>query len=385
MGLVALDHVTDQQGKRIHTQAGGTCGNVLTILAALGWHASPIARLKSERAGRWVRADFHRFGVDTRWLSCHPQSATPVIIERMLQDSIGVPFHCFSFCCPNCGARLPRYNPVTLNALSRIVREAAQADIAFIDRFSPSGVEFAQRACRAGSLVFFEPSKFTSSAQLNRILPFTHILKYSHERLDEPAAEPPDSGFLEIQTLGRGGLKFRTRSTKTRRLTAWMLLKSAPVETLVDSAGAGDWLSAGLIHLLCSRGVRKAKAAAETEIVAALSKAQRLAAWSCMFSGARGAMYHAPIDKITEILNRAHLQLPTAFDKSSSASDLTLTCDTCLSVGVHQPGPECSQLVHGALRQGLVASSRNRARISVVCFHSPAAFRSRRCPALVSS
>jgi hypothetical protein len=330
LGLVALDHVTDQQGVRLHTQAGGTCGNVLTILAALGWHSSPIARLKSDRAGRWVRADLHGFGVDTRWVSCHPESATPVIIEKLLQDSTGVPFHCFSFCCPNCGARLPRYQPVTLTALSEIVSEAAKADVAFIDRFSASAVEFAQQAYAAGALVFFEPSRFTCATELKRILPFTHVFKYSHERLDEPAAELPDSVFLEIQTLGRGGLRFRTRSTKTGRLTPWMLLKSVPVETVIDSAGAGDWLSAGLIHLLCSRGVRKA--AAEAETVAALSKAQQLAAWSCTFLGARGAMYHAPIDKISEILNRAHLQVPTAFDKPASASEVTLACDTCLIV-----------------------------------------------------
>jgi fructokinase len=44
-GFVALDVVVDLKAGTEARFAGGTCGNVLTILAFLGWRAVPIASL----------------------------------------------------------------------------------------------------------------------------------------------------------------------------------------------------------------------------------------------------------------------------------------------------------------------------------------------------
>ena len=47
MGLVALDMViTEPSDREPRFFAGGTCGNVLTILSYLGWAATPVARLR---------------------------------------------------------------------------------------------------------------------------------------------------------------------------------------------------------------------------------------------------------------------------------------------------------------------------------------------------
>ncbi len=328
LGLVAFDYVTDSRGTRLHSQAGGTCGNVLAILAAFGWHASPIARLDMDTAGRWVRADLNRFGVDTRWIDLPPVAETPVVIERLLRDSAGVPFHCFSFCCPGCGGWLPRFRPVPVSALREVMHDAARADVVFIDRISPAAFALAEDAFVAEALVFFEPSGSTSERELKRILPFVNVLKYSHERLDKTLDTLPESVFLELQTLGRGGLRFRLRSKQTGRMRPWMHMDSYPVESLVDSAGAGDWFSAGLIHLLC-KGPQSARTISEPDIVQAISKAQRLAAWSCNFVGARGAMYGAPLDSIKQVLYRAKIKVPTTAHLPSSVCDTTLLCSTC--------------------------------------------------------
>ena len=48
VGLVSLDFVV---GTTVRSWAGGTCGNVLAILAHLGWDAWPVARLDNDAAG----------------------------------------------------------------------------------------------------------------------------------------------------------------------------------------------------------------------------------------------------------------------------------------------------------------------------------------------
>ena len=63
-GLVALD-VVIPNGLVADPQlcAGGTCGNVLTALAFLGWRSYPIARLSEDGASKDVAADLRQWGV----------------------------------------------------------------------------------------------------------------------------------------------------------------------------------------------------------------------------------------------------------------------------------------------------------------------------------
>ena len=51
-GFVALDIVRSINGRSTeHHSAGGSCGNVLTILAYFGWKTAPIARIGDDQPG----------------------------------------------------------------------------------------------------------------------------------------------------------------------------------------------------------------------------------------------------------------------------------------------------------------------------------------------
>jgi sugar/nucleoside kinase (ribokinase family) len=65
----------------------GTCGNVLSILAYLGWDAFPIARLNSDSASQRVKADMKRWGVKLDFASCPPTTHTPIIIQPPMSFS----------------------------------------------------------------------------------------------------------------------------------------------------------------------------------------------------------------------------------------------------------------------------------------------------------
>ncbi len=118
IGLIALDLVTGIDPESpIRSWAGGTCGNVLSILAYLGWDAFPIARMNGDAASQRVRVDMERWGVHLDFTACGPTSHTPIIIQEIRRGRDGSPTHRFSWSCPRCGRWLPGFKAVTLGAV----------------------------------------------------------------------------------------------------------------------------------------------------------------------------------------------------------------------------------------------------------------------------
>ena len=119
-GLIALDLVVSKEtSSSFRAHAGGTCGNVLTILAYLGWNSYPIARFGDDAASEVVRADLRRWGVHLDYAGCTPSSHTPIIVQQIRRRRDGTPTHSFSWACPRCGSRLPSFQPVTRAAVTR--------------------------------------------------------------------------------------------------------------------------------------------------------------------------------------------------------------------------------------------------------------------------
>jgi fructokinase len=63
------------------------------------------------------------------------------------------------------------------------------------------------------------------------------------------------------------------------------------VDDARDTAGAGDWCTAGLIHRLGQAGAAGLLEVEADELRDALRFGQAMAAWNCRFEGARGGMY----------------------------------------------------------------------------------------------
>ena len=138
--------------------------------------------------------------------------------------------------------------------------------------------------------IFFEPSGVGNPAHFDEMLKMAHIVKYSHDRLADlgELAWSPQM-VLEIQTLGRGGLRFRTSLRTCAR--GWRSVGALPVARSRDTAGCGDWLTSGLIDSLCRTGVRGLRRHDMSRLLDALTFGQGLAAWNCGFAGPRGGMY----------------------------------------------------------------------------------------------
>ena len=294
-GLVTLDLIMSPNAESsVQSRAGGTCGNVLTILTYLGWEAFPIARMNDDLASRRVKADMKRWGVRLDFAGCSPTSHTPIIVQEIQPRLDGVPTHRFSWICPRCGEWLPGFRAVTLDAVDIVAPNLQGTAVFFMDRLSPAALKLAARASSEGAVIMFELSSKVDPKLLAEALRLTHIVKYAEQRISEVGSAMPrgSATLVEIQTLGAKGLKYRHRFN--RRASGWIPMQAVPAPRLVDSCGAGDWCTAGLLAKAVSRGQARFIKNGEEAIHRALRYGQALAAWNCGFEGARGGMYAIP-------------------------------------------------------------------------------------------
>lgn len=294
-GLIALDIVINAESNREpYYWAGGTCGNVMTILSFLGWHSFPVARLNGDTASRRVIDDFKSWNVALDFAATEPTAETPIIIHTISRDKAGHPRHKFSFNCPHCGAWLPSYKAVLASTARKIALEVTDHQVFFFDRASRASITLAQESAKNGALVVFEPVSVSDPRLFREALTAAHVLKYSNERFPESPVTRADVSreniLLEIQTLGEEGLRYRSR-LPFAEAKKWTLIESPKITHVKDTAGAGDWCTAGIIEYLGKNGLRGFERISTLELEKALQFGETLAAWNCQFEGARGGMY----------------------------------------------------------------------------------------------
>ena len=314
-GLIALDLVVGPDPDTpVRSWAGGTCGNVLSILAYLGWDAYPIARMNDDVASDRVRTDMKRWGVRLDWANCAPTAHAPIIVQEIRRRRDGRPNHRFSWSCPHCGNWLPPFKAITVDAAEKIKPALAGASVFFLDRLSRGTLTLATEASARGALVVFEPSSKATDKLMAEAVAIAHVVKYADRRLDGvPGVMAGDSAvLLEVQTLGERGLKYRHRLG--RGGSRWMFFKAISAPRLSDTCGAGDWCTAGLIAKAAAGGQIGFRRAGARAVRAALRYGQMLAAWNCGFEGARGGMYSVSREvfrsQITNLLNGRLNRLP---------------------------------------------------------------------------
>ncbi len=291
-GLIALDLVYGPRPESpVRAWAGGTCGNVLSILAYLGWEAFPIARLNNNPASIHVQADFRKWRVHLDFVNCEPTAHTPIIVQEIRHGQNAKPEHRFVWRCPKCERWLPTYKPVTIAAIDIVRPAIMNASAFFFDRLSRGALSLAKEAANRGAAVVFEPSGWGRQSLMAEAIGLAHIVKYSDQRMS-PAngfMDHSSSTLVEIQTLGERGLRYRHRFG--HKPTEWMHLGAITAPRLADSCGAGDWATAGLLAKATAGGLDEMHSGGANGLQKALRYGQALAAWNCGFEGARGGMY----------------------------------------------------------------------------------------------
>jgi fructokinase len=335
-GLIALDVFINETLSSLPLHwAGGSCGNVLTILCYLGWDSYPIAILQNNGATKQLLEDLEMWQVNTCLIYKTDLGSTPVIVQKLSTRKSGAPWHRFEWNCPSCGAGLPRHKPFPTKNLEEISSKVPEAQVFYFDRVSRSSIELARLNKARGSLVMFEPSGIKDENLFLECLKLAHIVKYSHDRLGHAKELTQKVKIpLEVETLGPEGLRYRLGNSSKKSKT-WKLMPAYTVKSLKDTAGAGDWCSAGIIHMIGNDGEEGFESIREIDIENALGYGQALAALNCYYEGARGSMYKLSKTQFEKVSG----EIWNGFSPTESAQELDidrhlrtyrLICQNCI-------------------------------------------------------
>jgi fructokinase len=285
-GFFAYDVLVGASAR--YRAVGGSAGNVLAILAFLGWRSYPVAHLGQDQAADLIRSEFASLGAVTSFLRSLDVARTPVVYQS-LHD--GRPS--YSFACPICGRKTGRVDSEIADLASDVAEDAPVPQVFFFDRATLLNARLASHFRDKGSLIVFEPSTKTLDAEFWRCVSLSHVVKYASDRIDRLGGK--STNFLEIRTYGAEGLRFRMPSS-----SEWSLLPSIAVPFVADTSGSGDWCTAGALYWFMRTGLA-AHRASQREISLALRFGQALAAMNCMFEGARAMASSRDAQDLVEI------------------------------------------------------------------------------------
>lgn len=269
VGYLVLDVVTTTHV--VGRSAGGTAGNVAANLAWLGQRAGLLARIGDDAAGRFLRDDLSEAGVDTRHIHRSAEVETPILIQRLTPSG---PRYLFS--CPVCNYKFASHRPATREQAEEAASSAPK--MLFVDRASKASLDLMARVRAQGGVVMFEPNGPGRHSLTAEAIAMADILKVSEDRVSSLGSllHSSPKHQVQVRTHGAQGLEFRIGEG------VWHKRRARRVQ-VSDSAGAGDWLTAGLLaHLNGDPRLTY------RNISAGLGLGQALAALSCIFIGARG-------------------------------------------------------------------------------------------------
>lgn len=285
-GLISLDILMrNNEQNAVSLKVGGTCGNVIMILAHMGWNTYPIARLDGSSYSQTLIGDMIKNGVHTSYVTTEQGGGTPIIIQHNIVDKDGNPTHKFTFR-NNKGGFYLDYKPITKNAAKIVVESLTfKPDVFFFDRVNAATVYLSEYFKSIGTLVIFEPSiKSTESKQFKQCVMNSDIIKFSDQRINDINFTEVYEDKLFIQTCGDKGLRFKFLNFE------WVQLPQIPNDHIIDTAGAGDWTTAALINLLSQSDKFPIPNFDPKDIKDFLMEAQKWGSMSCSYEGARGMM-----------------------------------------------------------------------------------------------
>jgi sugar/nucleoside kinase (ribokinase family) len=118
----------------------------------------------------------------------------------------------------------------------------------------------AEWAKKNGAVVLFEPSSIGEDSLFERAVDACDILKFSNERFrggSELSRKP--GPLLVARTMGADGLQARWKGR-------WSSFEPFLAPRIVDTAGAGDWCSVALLHVLAQKGSQGLRTPRRTDI-----------------------------------------------------------------------------------------------------------------------
>lgn len=326
-GLMCIDIVHNQEN--ISIMNGGSCANVISVLSQIGFDCSIIREKYSDYFETILSRTMSSLGVK-EILYKNSSSKTPKIIE-ILTDSE----HEFLTCCPRCGEKTLKLHLPTERDLERMTIDFGMYDVFYCDRSSP-GIRMIMDLVREKhGVVVYEPNTARNIESLMENSRHADIVKFSKDRVYPSIAERIRTTVkglkLLISTEGEKGLSFSHIQTNGE-MSNWVHIPSEFNGPVIDSSGAGDWLTAGFISELIKHNTKLSQNRFydANEIINMLSQGMKYSQLCCAAIGAQGVFYSEQSLGAFNKLNNQHKQVNRNILGNESVSS-DGRCPLCLS------------------------------------------------------
>ena len=293
-GLICVDLVRNNNSTKIMN--GGSCANVVSVLAQIGYDCRVIREKYTGEFELFLSNTLTSLGVKELFYK-HSKSSAPRIIEDLSDLE-----HRFYTTCPCCGKKILTLKLPSISDINIIKDLLEDINVFYCDRTS-SGIRYLMNLISSqNGIVIYEPNSTRNLKGLIETLEMVDILKFSKERIPDSVAErirtSCEKPRLIISTDGANGISFSFR-TKSGAMSPWIKLPSIINGPVIDTSGAGDWLTAGFLsELLKGHDLLTLECLSDAnEITNMLYRGMRYSQLCCAAIGAQGVFYSQEYSK----------------------------------------------------------------------------------------
>lgn len=323
-GLCCIDIINS--GEENKTMLGGTAANIASALAALGYQVDFLTAQYRGDSGKWLECAMRRRGIHPLYFA-ETKYSSPKIMETL--DTIGGE-HIFRTKCPVCDESICKLVLPSSSQIDKIKYSFDKCyNLVVYDRISDGIKKIAKENTRGWR--FYEPNSARIYSNFLECAKTADMLKISKEHFPDSY----ESRLLEdlrnteikliIVSLGENGLKISIRNHKDE-LSDWIYIASMPVQKLVDSSGAGDWVTAVFLFLFLQQYPWRNNAIESPLILDCFQQAQEVARESCGYIGAQGMLC------TTQGARYLKEKFDTPIEVCHDEKYIGIVCDNCANI-----------------------------------------------------
>lgn len=269
--------------KILFEEVGGTCGNVMCMLAHLGWDARPQVKL-DKNEGEKLKDSLISYGCDSRYVSLIEKGGFSglVCVHRKNRNTGEHEVGLKGFG-PN-GSQFRKITELRVrDEVPAFLETIDEVPDAYFFDHNEAGPRLLAKEFRAlGTLIYYEAENNRDWNKFIKSVEVADIVKFSDENVPDISfcKDYPDK--LIIQTQGSKGMRFSLNGGE------WIQIKPVPVENVVDWEGCGDTVSAVFLNELYKLGLPKVSELTEEQVLKALNVAAEKSALNTQYYGSKG-------------------------------------------------------------------------------------------------